>query len=107
MGTVMSLAMALSQPALFRGVIANSGYLAETTHLQYRWKELNGTDFFVAHGTYDPLIPVQASRIIRDKLEAANAKVEYHEFAMAHEISEESMNAIARWFTTHLDAGKE
>jgi phospholipase/carboxylesterase len=103
MGTVMSLAMALSQPKVFRGVIANSGYLAEQTHLEYRWSELNGLDFFVAHGTFDPLIPVQASRSIRDTLEAANAKVEYHEFPMAHEISDESLNAMARWLTTRID----
>jgi phospholipase/carboxylesterase len=104
MGTVMALAMALSVPQQFRGVIANSGYLAEQTHLEYRWSELNGVDFFVAHGTFDPLIPVQASRSIRDTLEAANAKVEYHEFPMAHEISDESLNAMARWLTTRIDS---
>jgi phospholipase/carboxylesterase len=104
MGTVMALAMALSVPQQFRGVIANSGYLAEQTHLEYRWSELNGLDFFVAHGTFDPLIPVQASRSIRDTLEAANAKVEYHEFPMAHEISDESLNAMARWLTTRIDS---
>lgn len=104
MGTVMSLAMALSQPQLFRGVVANSGYLAEHTHLDYRWNDVKGMDFFVAHGTFDPLIPVEASRIIRDKLEAANANVEYHEFTMAHEISDESLNASARWLTTRIDS---
>jgi phospholipase/carboxylesterase len=61
-------------------------------------------DFFVAHGTFDRLIPVQASRSIRDTLEAANAKVEYHEFSMAHEISDESLNAMARWLTTRIDS---
>jgi phospholipase/carboxylesterase len=102
MGTVMSLAMALTTPKLFRGVIANSGYLADATHLDYHWNEMSGADFFVAHGTYDPLIPVQASRIIREKLETAHANVEYHEFAMAHEINEESMNAMARWLTNRI-----
>jgi phospholipase/carboxylesterase len=104
MGTVMSMAMVLSQPHLYRGVIANSGYLAEGTHLEYHWNRLNGTDFFVAHGTFDPLVPVHASRIIREKLEAAHARVEYHEFAMAHEISEESLDAMARWLTNIIDS---
>ncbi len=104
MGTVMSLAMALSQPQLFRGVVANSGYLAEGTHLSYRWNELNGIDFFVAHGLLDPLIPVQASRIIKEKLESVHARVEYHEFTMAHEIGDKSLNAMAKWLTKQIDS---
>jgi phospholipase/carboxylesterase len=103
MGTVMALAMALSQPQLFHGVIANSGYLAEGTHLTYRWGDVKGKNFYVAHGVHDELIPVQASRIIRSKLEAAGARVEYHEFPMAHEIAEPSLNAMARWLTTQID----
>lgn len=103
MGTVMALAMALSQPSLFRGVIANSGYLAEETHLTYRWNEIGGKSFYVAHGVYDELIPVQASRIIRSKLEDAGARVEYHEYPMAHEISEQSLQAMTRWLTAQID----
>lgn len=103
MGTVMSLALALSKPEMFSGVIANSGYLAEQTHLVYRWDGIRGKSFYVAHGTFDQVIPVQASRLIRSKLEAAGARVEYHEFPMAHEIAEPSLNAMACWLTTHID----
>lgn len=103
MGTVMALAMALSQPSLFRGVIANSGYLAEGTHLTYRWSEISGKSFYIAHGVYDELIPVQASRIIRSRLEDAGARVEYHEYPMAHEISEQSLQAMTRWLTAQID----
>lgn len=103
MGTVMALAMVLSTPAMFRGAIANSGYLADQTHLTYRWSEIAGKNFFVAHGVYDELIPVQASRIIRARLEEAHAAVEYHEFPMAHEINEQSLNAMARWLTVQID----
>jgi phospholipase/carboxylesterase len=104
MGTVMSLALALSKPELFRGVVANSGYLAEATHLTYRWNEINSLDFYVAHGLSDPLIPVEASRIIREKMENAHAQVDYHEFAMGHEISPESLTHISAWLTQRLDS---
>ncbi|MER3524177.1 MAG: hypothetical protein C4326_08955 [Ignavibacteria bacterium] len=97
MGTVMALSLALTQPHLFRGVMANSGYQPEATHLHYRWNELRGKRFYVAHGVYDQIIPVQASRILHTKLEQAGARVDYHEFLMAHEISEESLRAMARW----------
>lgn len=103
MGTVMALALALSRPERFLGVMANSGYLAEGTHLEYRWHDVRGKSFYVAHGLFDQVIPVQASRIIRSRLEAAGAHVQYHEFPMAHEIAEPSLNAMARWLTARLD----
>jgi phospholipase/carboxylesterase len=107
MGTVMSLAMSLSTPQKFRGVIANSGYLAEGTHLDYRWNQLSTLSFFVAHGLYDQLIPVQASRIIKEKLDKVHARVEYHEYPMAHEIGQQSLNDMARWLTTQIDGGRD
>lgn len=107
MGTVMSLAAALSMPRKFRGVIANSGYLAGNTHLEYHWDELQGLDFFVAHGLYDQVIPVQASRIIKERLDAVHARVEYHEYPMAHEIGQQSLSDMARWLTTHIEGGRD
>ncbi len=106
MGTVMSLAMALSAPQRFRGVVANSGYLAENTHLEYRWNEVNALGFFVAHGLYDQVIPVQASRIIKEKLDAAKARVDYHEYPMAHEIGQQSLSDMARWLSQQIDGAK-
>lgn len=103
MGTVMALSLALTQPHVFRGVMANSGYLPEETHLRYRWDEIRGKKFYVAHGVYDHIIPVQASRIISTKLEQAGACVDYHEFLMAHEIGEESLRAMARWLTACIE----
>ena len=103
MGTVMSLAMALTQPELFRGVVANSGCLAERTHLTYRWNELRQKNFFVGHGLGDPLIPVEASRITKTKLEEAQAAVEYHEYDMAHQISNEGIADIAAWLNNLLN----
>ncbi len=103
MGSVMSLAMALSRPGMFRGVAANSGYLAEETHLHYDWRESGATEFFVAHGLFDQVIPVQASRIIKERLEAAGTSLEYHEFPMAHEISSESLDAMTKWFSRRID----
>lgn len=107
MGTVMSLAMALSRPELFRGVVANSGYLSEEKQLHYRWNELGNTDFFVAHGLFDQVIPVQASRMIKERFEAAGKEIEYHEFPMAHEISSESLNAMTKWLSSRIDQSLE
>jgi phospholipase/carboxylesterase len=104
MGTVMSYALALTQPGLFRGVIANSGYVAEGTHLAYQWNQLGNTEFFVTHGTQDPVIPVQMARKAKGLLEAAHARFDYKEYPMSHQISEESLQDFSIWLTRHLDA---
>lgn len=104
MGTVMSLAMSLTRPEIFRGIVANSGYLADNTHLNYRWNEIKAMQYFVAHGTFDPLIPVDASRIIKQRLEEAHAAVEYHEYPMQHEISDAGIRDIDAWLRQRLKA---
>jgi phospholipase/carboxylesterase len=97
MGTVMSFALALSRPGFIRGVSANSGYVAEGTHLTYRWNELAGTAFFITHGTLDPVIPVAMARRANELFAASNAPYVYREYPMAHEITEESLGDIAAW----------
>jgi len=97
MGTVMSLALGLSRPGLVRGVSANSGYVAEGTHLNYRWNELAGTSFFLAHGTLDPVIPVVLARRAKELFAASNAPHVFREYPMAHQISDDSLTDIAGW----------
>lgn len=103
MGTVMAYAMAFAQPGLFRGIVANSGYIAEGTHLTYQWNQLGNTEFFVTHGTQDPVIPVQIARKAKGLLEAAHARFDYKEYPMGHQISEESLQDLSLWLTQHLD----
>ena len=102
MGTMMSYAIALTYPDAVAGVIANSGYIPEETELKFQWDKIKGKPFFLAHGTYDPLIPVMFSRRAKALLEQAQAAVWYREYDMAHQISEESLNDIMNWLSQHL-----
>jgi phospholipase/carboxylesterase len=103
MGTVMSFALSLTQPSLFRGVVANSGYVPERTDLRFRWKELERTDFLIIHGTQDPVIPVAFGRRSDELFRTSNAPYQYREYPMAHQISEESLGDINAWLRTRLD----
>lgn len=107
MGTMMSFSLALTHPEWFRGVVANSGYIPEGTHLTFRWKELGGIEFFVAHGVLDPVIPVAFGRQARERLAAANASFVYREYPMAHQISEESLRDMAVWLAERLNKRKD
>lgn len=97
MGCVMSYAMALTSPALVRGVSANSGYVPEGTHLQFRWQELASTEFFVTHGTQDPIIPVTFGRRAEQLLAASPARFTYREFPAGHELTDEAVRETAEW----------
>ena len=103
MGTVMSYALALTQPQLFRGVAANSGYIPEGTHLKLLWTELSHLEFFVAHGVHDPVIPIELGRRAKELLEKTNARFTFKEYPMAHQISEESLADAAGWMKQRLD----
>lgn len=102
MGAVMSYALALTRPETFRGVIPHSGYIPEGTHLAYRWSDIPSTEFFIAHGTLDPVIPVDASRRARQLLERAGARLVYREYAIGHQICEESLAEISAWLRERL-----
>lgn len=105
MGSVMANAMALTMPEKIRAVSANSGYVAEGTHLTYRWNDLSHLDVHLAHGLHDPVIPVAFGHRARELYGASNAHWEYKEFPMAHEISMESLNATVTWLDRVLFPG--
>ncbi len=97
MGTVMSYAYALTHPEAVRGVVAHSGYVPEDTPLSFAWDRLKGKSFFVAHGTEDPVIGVEFARRARQLLSKTEATVAYHEYALPHSMSEESVQDFSQW----------
>jgi phospholipase/carboxylesterase len=104
MGSIMSLAIALSKPDSVLAVAAHSGYVPEGTDLEFQWNGIAGKPFFVAHGVYDPVIPVAFGRRTKELLERSGASVTYREYEMGHQISEESLNDLMAWLTACIDA---
>jgi phospholipase/carboxylesterase len=102
MGTVMAYALSLTKPGEIAGVVAHSGYVPENSSLTFAWDQLTNTGFFVAHGAYDPVIPVQFGRRAHELLAGANADVTYREYPIAHHISEESLEDFAVWLKQRL-----
>ena len=98
----MCYAMMLTKPPEIAGVAANSGYLPEGTELQLQWDAIAKKPFFVAHGKFDPVIPVQFGRRAKELLENAHAELTYREYEMGHQIGEESLNDMMQWLTKHI-----
>jgi phospholipase/carboxylesterase len=102
MGTVMSHAIALSRPGLVRGVVANSGYVPEKTFLTFRWEALAHLEVLITHGTMDPVLPVEMGRRARELYSASTAQLDYKEYPMGHQISQESLNDVSAWLSRSL-----
>jgi phospholipase/carboxylesterase len=91
-GAGMALAAALRKPELTAGVLALSAVpprSASTPASRLR--------VFLAHGTMDPLIPVEVGRATRDLLERLGAKVAYREYPMGHMVSGEEIADASSW----------
>ncbi len=103
-GAMMSATMTLSQPSRIAGTALLSGYLPLQTRIETDPAALRGKPFFVAHGTQDPVIPVEASRMVKAYLAELGANVTYQEYPIGHQISEQELGEVATWLTGQLDA---
>ncbi len=103
MGTMMAYALMLTKPEFISGVVANSGYVPEDTGLTFQWQMLFGKGLFIAHGVYDPVIPIEFGRRAKELFSKTQADVTYKEYPMAHQISEESLKDMSQWLAERLD----
>lgn len=104
MGAMMALAASLTHPELFRGCVAHSGLVPEQAdHLSIDWKRIGSCAFFIAHGTYDPVVSVDYARRGRELFSHTDAAFLYREYPMGHEISPESLRDTSDWLTSLID----
>ena len=55
---------------------------------------------FMAHGSFDPMIPIEGGRVSADVLETLGYTVEWHEYPMAHAVCPPEIADISRWLRT-------
>lgn len=60
------------------------------------------TPIFLAHGTFDPVVSVMVGKRTRHHLEGLGYPVEWHEYAMQHNVSMEEILDIGRFLTRVL-----
>ncbi|MBC7805003.1 MAG: alpha/beta fold hydrolase [Akkermansiaceae bacterium] len=104
-GAIMSLYLALHSPELVAGVAAMSGRLIEAT-LSERAEDarLAGLPILAVHGVYDRVLTIAEGRRIQAELSRLPVELTYHEYEMAHEVSRESLGAVASFLTARLDS---
>lgn len=102
-GAMMSLSVALARPDKVTGVVAMSGRFPSQVETPAP-EALQDMPIMVAHGIYDPLLPVEGAHEARERLEALRVALVYREYPMGHEVSMESLRDVAAWLTSTLDA---
>lgn len=104
-GAIMTYSLVLSEPEKFAGAVAMSGVLAPQA-LANRAADERLKDFpiFVSHGIYDAVLPVKFGREAKAELEKLPIKLDYKEYSIAHNVSDESLRDVVKWLTERLDS---
>jgi phospholipase/carboxylesterase len=86
-GGAIALQTALRYPERLAGVLALSTYLPLATKLEAeRAEENGGLPIFMAHGSYDPMIPLERATRSRDRLASLGYAVAWREYPMPHSV---------------------
>lgn len=103
-GAIMIYSLILTEPEKFAGAVTMSGRLV-ADYLPNRAEAERLRDFpiFVTHGIYDSVIPVESGRKAKEFLERLPVKLDYREYPVAHNISEESLADLTNWLSERLN----
>lgn len=97
-GCAMALQTGLRHPEKLAGLLCLSGYLPlHATVAIERHSANHVTPIFLAHGSGDPIIPIDRAEKSRDMLQALGYQVEWHKYPMQHEVCEEEIADVGAW----------
>jgi phospholipase/carboxylesterase len=97
-GGAIVLQTALRHAERLAGVMALSTYLPLQGKLEKERKAMNNDlPIFMAHGSYDPMIPMVRAQHSRDALLALGYPVEWREYPMPHSVCPQEIADIAQF----------
>ena len=103
-GGAISLQTGLRHPKRLAGLLVLSAYLPISRTLAGEASEENhGLPILMAHGTHDPIVPIDHARRSSEMLSKLGYAVEWREYPMPHSVSPEEVDDIGAWFRQVLD----
>jgi len=104
-GGAMALFTALREPERLGGVLALSTYLPLAGMLEAEAHPANAAvPVFMAHGTFDPVVPLFLGEGSRDFLRARGYEVEWRTYPMPHSVCAEEVGDLREWLLRVLPA---
>jgi phospholipase/carboxylesterase len=106
MGAVMSYALGLGadRPAP-AGILAFSGFIPTVEGWRPDLQRPRSPGVFIAHGTRDPVIPVEFAHDAAQRLREGGLEVSYHESALGHQIDPAHLGVARDWLSARLAEG--
>ena len=100
-GGAIALQTGLRHSERLAGVMALSTYLPLADRLPAEASAANrDVPIFLAHGTYDPVIPFAMASASRARLDQLSYPLEWHEYPMQHAVCAEEIADIGKWLST-------
>ncbi len=104
-GGAIALHSALRSQQKLAGLMALSAYMPLASAFEDEVLNTDAIDplglpIFMAHGTFDPVLPMELGRESADLLIASGFDVEWHEYPMAHAVCAAEIDDIRRWLQT-------
>ncbi len=96
-GGGLALRFGLPRPDVFAGLAVLSGAFRDSADMKERLPAGRAQSVFVAHGLYDPMVGVERGRATKAFLEEQGYPLEYHEYYMAHEITDDVIEDLTPW----------
>ena len=98
-GGAIALQVGLRHPNRLAGIIALSTYLPLEDSLEAEASSANkSTPVLMAHGTDDPVVPIQLAEVSRVALQRLGYDVEWHTWPMPHAVCAEEIEAVSAFF---------
>ena len=102
-GGAVALHAGLRFPQTLGGIMALSGYLPLADTIPAETADANrATPIFMAHGTLDPVVPMQMGKMSFDFLEREGFNPSWKEYAMPHAVCPEEIRDIGVWLQSRL-----
>jgi len=97
-GGAMALHSGLRYSQSLAGILALSTYLPIAETLEKEASTPNKSiPIFMAHGTHDPVVPIELGEASRQKLIELGYKVQWQSYPMQHGVLPDEIDDISRW----------
>ncbi len=104
-GGAIALHTGLRYEKALAGILALSTYSPTIGTLAEERSPVNaGIPIMMAHGEYDPVIPIAAGTGTRDALTRLGYDVKWHSYPMQHEVCLEEIRTIGTWLSAILQS---
>src|SRR6266496_1717243 len=105
-GGAIALQTGLRHPERIAGIMVLSAYVPVAEEPSAEASPANrDVPIFMAHGSYDPVIPLAQAERSRKLLESLGYPVEWREYGMPHSVCPEELADIGAWLVKVLGTG--